>query len=115
MTSTALKCGHALTLWIEAHLVRHYYIPTHPDDDGTGLVTALLDDFHSALAEEIPALLVSHGDWLSAYCEIAVQRRNQVLPEFLPVRFVHGPCLSSTPSLTISCEKPPAADKSIPF
>jgi hypothetical protein len=65
MTTTALKCGHALTLWIEGHLVRNYYIPTHPDDDGTGLVTALLDDFHSALAEEVPALLVSHGDWIS--------------------------------------------------
>jgi hypothetical protein len=115
MTATALKCGQAVTLRIETGLVRNYYIPTHPDDDGVGLVTALLADLHSALAEEIPAVHVSHGSWLSVFCEIVVQRRNRILPEIIPVRFLLGPCLASNPSITISCEKPTLTDKRVPF
>lgn len=115
MTATALKCGQTVALQIETSLVRNYHDPAHPDDDGVGLVTLLLADFHSALAEEIPAVHVSHGNWLSVYFEIVVQRRNRVLPEILPVRFLFGPCLSNSPSITISCERPPAADRRVPF
>lgn len=115
MTATALSAGYAVPLKIEAHLVRNYYIPTDSDDTGVGLVGALLADFYSALAEEIPGTRVSHGNWLSIYCDFPAQRRNRVLPEILKVRYLIGPCTSNSPSLTISCDRPIASDEHVPF
>lgn len=115
MTATALSAGYAVPLKIEATLVRNYFVPTNPDDNGVGLVSSLLDDFYSALAEEIPGIRVSHGSWLSVYCEFVAQRRNRILPEILHLRYLIGPCTSNCPSITISCERPPRADEQVPF
>lgn len=115
MTATAIAAGYAVPLKIEAHLVRNYYVPTNADDNGVGLVSALLADFYSALAEEIPCVRVSHGNQLSIYCDFVAQRRNRMLPEILKLRYLIGPCTSNSPSITIRCERPPTADEHVPF
>ena len=115
MTATALSAGYAVPLKIESTLVQQYYAPNNPDDNGVGLVSSLLENFHSALAEEIPGIRVSHGNLLSIYCDFIAQRRNRILPEILHVRYLLGPCTSNSPSLTISCDRPTATHEHVPF
>jgi len=96
-------------------LVRNFFIPLAPDDEGVGLVHALLEDLYTALAEHAPSTRVSHGSWLSLYCEFIAQHRKKTMPEILHVRFLIGPCTSNCPSIDIVCEEPPTADEQVPF
>jgi hypothetical protein len=115
VTATAIACGHAIPIKIEAQLFRNYWIPTEPDDQGRNLLRALLEEFHFALAEKTPAKLISHGLWLSVYFDFAAQDRQKEFPEILSLRFVLGPCTSNSPSLAICFAFPPSHDESAPF
>lgn len=115
MTATARTCGHRIPLKIETNFVCQYYVPTNPDDDGQGLVNALMADLQSALAEELPSVRISHGTWLSVYLDFLAQRRNRLLPETLPLRYLLGPCDANSPSIVITCEQPPLRDEHMPF
>ena len=115
VTTTAIACGHAIPIKIEAQLFRNYWIPTEPDEEGRNLLRTLLEEFYSALAENTPAKLISHGEWLSVYLECAAQDRQKALPEILSLRFVLGPCTSNSPSLAICVALPPSDDESAPF
>jgi hypothetical protein len=91
-TRTAQAVGISIQLHVETNLLRWYFIPDDPDDDGRALVREMLEQLDLVLAGKVKAMRVSYGEWLMVRFELAAQHRRRALPTILTLQAILGPC-----------------------
>lgn len=103
--STAREAGFNVQLYVESHLLRWYYIPDFPDEDGIALVGELLDHIDLVLASRVRAMRISYGEWLALRFEFVAQHRRRAMPEVLTLQSHLGPCAGDDFMVVVSCAK----------
>ena len=115
VTRTARAASYNLLLRIETKIVRHYFLPASPGDDGVALIGAIIEARHLALEEKMPVVRASHGQWLSLRFDFVAQHRRRDFAEILRLQILIGPCTSDQPCVFVLLSGRPIPIEEPPF
>jgi hypothetical protein len=115
VTTTARAAGYNLRLRVETAIVRHYFLPASPDDDGVALIGVVVEALYLAIEEKMPAVRASYGLWLSLRFDLVAQHRRKNFAEILHLQILIGPCTADQVSVFVLRSGRPVPIEEPPF